>query len=175
MPARPAAAWRPAHARRDVVALAGRCCAWHRQAVRLAARAVWQGLSCRGANDPLCFGVILHSPVCLLLLMSLLEETPAPAPSAPRLGNYLLPGLVLLNIWLALALAGALPVFFGDRPDPSRFESQVDAERVRILPAAMLPLTPGAAAAAPEQGREQQGAAARPADAAGKASSPERP
>ncbi|MDO4904084.1 MAG: hypothetical protein Q4A16_00775 [Lautropia sp.] len=67
--------------------------------------------------------------------MSLLEETPASFASRPSLSNYLLPGLVLLNIWLMLALTGVLPPFFGGAPDPARLERQIDGDRVRILPA----------------------------------------
>ncbi|MDO5103646.1 MAG: hypothetical protein Q4D91_12255 [Lautropia sp.] len=82
--------------------------------------------------------------------MSLLEEAPAPRRSAPRLSHYLLPGLVLLNLWLMLSLTGVLPVFFGDKPDPGRFERQVDAERVRILPAAMAGVQAPAGQEAPQ-------------------------
>lgn len=86
--------------------------------------------------------------------MSLLEETPA-ARSTPRLSHYLLPGLVLVNVLLMLSLMGVLPVFFGDKPDPARFERQVDAERVRILPAAMAGVKSGTTEAG-EAPREQR-------------------
>ncbi len=107
--------------------------------------------------------------------MSLLEETPAAPSSRPRLGNYLLPGLVLLNVWLLLALTGVLPTFFGDQPDPARLERQIDAERVKVLPAVMgtAELAPGEppAAAQPETppaaeskpAASASGAGARPA------------
>lgn len=82
--------------------------------------------------------------------MSLLEDAPVPRRSARRLSHYLLPGLVLLNVWLMLSLTGVLPTFFGDKPDPARFERQVDAERVRILPAAMAGVQPAAEKKVPE-------------------------
>lgn len=66
------------------------------------------------------------------------------------MSHYLLPGLVLLNVWLMLSLIGVLPTFFGDKPDPARFERQVDADRVRILPAAMVGVQPAAEQKAPE-------------------------
>lgn len=67
-------------------------------------------------------------------MSSLLEDPPLPA--RPRtLQQYVLPALVLINLLLALSLLGVLPPLFGDHPDPARVTRQIDADRVRILPA----------------------------------------
>lgn len=68
-------------------------------------------------------------------MSSLLEDPPLPA-RRRTLGHYLLPALVLLNVLLMLSLLGVLPPLFGDQPDPSRMERQIDAGRVKVLPAA---------------------------------------
>ena len=67
-------------------------------------------------------------------MSSLLEDPPLPA-RRRTLGHYLLPALVLLNVLLMLSLLGVLPPLFGDQPDPGRMERQIDAERVKVLPA----------------------------------------
>ena len=68
-------------------------------------------------------------------MSSLLEDPPLPA-RRRTLGHYLLPALVLLNVLLMLSLLGVLPPLFGDQPDPGRMERQIDAGRVKVLPAA---------------------------------------
>ncbi|MDO5057238.1 MAG: hypothetical protein Q4E06_07905 [Lautropia sp.] len=66
--------------------------------------------------------------------MSLLQDTPV-TPARPDLAKYVLPGLVLLNLLLLASLAGWMPVVFGDQPDPARMARQIDADRVKVVPA----------------------------------------